>query len=110
VLGQIRDVVAPAAQDALLAVDERDGAAAGPRVRESRVHRNRALFAAQRRDVQADVALGALDDRQPDRPAPEGQFREVARAFLPIFRTKNPFWRAGSAMPRTIREIGIPAR
>jgi hypothetical protein len=55
-LGEIGDVVAPVAEDAFFAVDERDGASAGARVAKAGIQRDEARRGPQLLDVTADSA------------------------------------------------------
>ncbi len=61
-LGELLDGIAAVAQDALLAVDERDLARAGAGVPVAAVERDQAGFGAQLRDVDGRFGLRA-DDR-----------------------------------------------
>ncbi len=63
-LGELLDRVAAVAQDALLAVDEGDRARAGAGVAVAGVEGDGTRSAAQRGDVDADLVLGADEDRE----------------------------------------------
>src|SRR5262249_6338561 len=70
---ELLDRVAAVTQDALLAVDEGDAAAAGAGVAVAGVERDPAALVAQLLDVDADFALAAADQGQVHRLAVVGQ-------------------------------------
>jgi hypothetical protein len=63
-LGELLDRVPAIAQDALLAVDERDRALAGARVRIARIEGDVAGLTAELPDVDRALALRAFHDRE----------------------------------------------
>jgi hypothetical protein len=75
-LGQLLDRVAAVAQDALLAVDEGDGGAAGAGVGVAWVERDETRLVSQLADVDGAFALAALDDGQLDDPIADAQLCE----------------------------------
>src|SRR5262249_46582498 len=89
-LGQLRDVVAAVAEDALLTVDERDRALAGARVGIARSEPDQPGPVAELADVERTFALGALDDVERDDPTVDAQFRLLGH------RTSSPNGRARS--------------
>jgi hypothetical protein len=102
VFGQFRDVVAPVAQDSLLAVDVRDRALAGPGVAQPAIHGDHAQVVAQGRNVHRNLALTAHRDGQLDGAPPERQIRELGHVCLP------PGLRHAQPVPRSRTVPGFP--
>ena len=101
--GELLDGDAAVAEDALLAVDEGDGAAAGAGVAQRRVVGDQAGLVAELGDVDGPLALGPLEDGQFDALIADGQDRLLGHFVrhnqTPPFGLRNsrPFIIARSA-------------
>src|SRR5271166_3583457 len=73
--GQLIDGNATIAEDAVLTINESDAALGDPGVGEAGVERDQTGPGAERRDVHAQLSLGALDHRQFDRLIAKRQSR-----------------------------------
>ena len=92
-LGKLLDGVTPVMEHALLAVDERDLALAGPGVAVAGIERDVTGLVSQRADVDGLLVLRPGDDRQPDILAGKLQNGRFQRCILSsfLYRKRHDF-------------------
>src|SRR4029077_15006922 len=115
VAGDLLDRIAAVAQDARFAVDEGDRALAGAGVAIAGIERNRAAVGAELLNIDADLTLGADDDRQLVLFPVERELRRARRrhGHRGFFDQSFRFLRHPQILPstsRALRTCGAPAR